>query len=130
MHCVFVWCPILVTICLEFLWTVCASASYFRWVHCYIFVYSHLSDVGCLCGSHEAVELRDDDKAVYMGKGVLKAVANVNDKIAPAIMGMDPTQQGKIDKTMMEVDKTENKVCTKIFVLHMLLNSKCYWCVR
>jgi hypothetical protein len=66
-----------------------------------------------LCGSHEAVELRDDDKAVYMGKGVLKAVANVNDKIAPAIMGMDPTQQAKIDKTMMEVDKTENKVCTK-----------------
>ncbi len=66
-----------------------------------------------MCGSHEAVELRDDDKEVYMGKGVLKAVANVNDKIAPAIMGMDPTQQAKIDKTMMEVDKTENKVCTE-----------------
>jgi enolase len=79
----------------------------------FVCVESHLSDVGCLCGSHEAVELRDDDKAVYMGKGVLKAVANVNDKIAPAIMGMDPTQQAKIDKTMMEVDKTENKVCTK-----------------
>ena len=66
-----------------------------------------------MSGSHEAVELRDDDKEVYMGKGVLKAVANVNDKIAPAIMGMDPTQQAKIDKTMMEVDKTENKVCIK-----------------
>lgn len=70
----------------------------------------------CLC-SHEAVELRDDDKAVYMGKGVLKAVANVNEKIAPAIMGMDPTQQAKIDRTMMEVDKTENKVCIIRFKL-------------
>lgn len=64
---------------------------------------------GASTGIHEAVELRDDDKGVYMGKGVLKAVANVNDLIAPAIMGMDPTQQAKIDKTMMEVDKTENK---------------------
>jgi enolase len=64
---------------------------------------------GASTGIHEAVELRDDDKAVYMGKGVLKAVANVNEKIAPAIMGMDPTQQAKIDRTMMEVDKTENK---------------------
>lgn len=72
-----------------------------------------------LHGSHEAVELRDDDKGVYMGKGVLKAVANVNDKIAPAIMGMDPTQQAKIDRTMMEVDKTENKVCiTRLMLLY------------
>lgn len=64
---------------------------------------------------HEAVELRDGDKAVYMGKGVLKAVANVNDKIAPALIGMDPTQQGKIDKVMLELDKTDNKVCNQHF---------------
>ncbi len=50
-----------------------------------------------------------------MGKGVLKAVANVNDKIAPALIGMDPTQQGKIDKVMLELDKTDNKVCNQHF---------------
>jgi hypothetical protein len=64
---------------------------------------------------HEAVELRDGDKAFYMGKGVLKAVANVNDKIAPALIGMDPTQQAKIDKVMLELDKTDNKVCNQHF---------------
>jgi hypothetical protein len=64
---------------------------------------------------HEAVELRDGDKAVYMGKGVLKAVANVNEKIAPALIGMDPTQQAKIDKVMLELDKTDNKVCNQHF---------------
>lgn len=64
----------------------------------------------CVGDSHEAVELRDDDKKVYMGKGVLKAVSNINDKIAPALLGMDPTQQAKIDKVMMELDKTDNKV--------------------
>lgn len=45
-----------------------------------------------------------------MGKGVLKAVGNVNSKIAPALLGMDPTQQAKIDKVMLELDKTDNKV--------------------
>ncbi|XP_024392740.1 uncharacterized protein [Physcomitrium patens] len=64
---------------------------------------------GASTGVHEAVELRDGDKNVYMGKGVLKAVANVNDKIQPAILGMDPREQAKIDRTMMELDKTENK---------------------
>jgi len=64
---------------------------------------------GASTGIHEAVELRDDDKKVYMGKGVLKAVSNINDKIAPALLGMDPTQQAKIDKVMMEIDKTDNK---------------------
>lgn len=66
--------------------------------------------------SHEAVELRDDDKKVYMGKGVLKAVSNINDKIAPALLGMDPTQQAKIDKVMMEIDKTDNKVHIYLWV--------------
>ncbi|KAH9576278.1 hypothetical protein CY35_01G153800 [Sphagnum magellanicum] len=64
---------------------------------------------GASTGIHEAVELRDGDKAFYMGKGVLKAVGNVNDKIAPALIGMDPTQQAKIDKVMLELDKTDNK---------------------
>ena len=58
-----------------------------------------------------------------MGKGVLKAVANVNEKIAPAIMGMDPTQQAKIDRTMMEVDKTENKVNDMRFIFSIELSS-------
>ncbi len=58
------------------------------------------------------MELRDNDKAVYLGKGVLKAVANVNEKIAPALLGLDPTQQANIDNIMKELDRTENKVCT------------------
>lgn len=82
--------------------------------------------------SHEAVELRDDDKKVYMGKGVLKAVSNINDKIAPALLGMDPTQQAKIDKVMMEIDKTENKVhilSPRVLEVTMLCNVLylCLW---
>jgi hypothetical protein len=64
---------------------------------------------GASTGIHEAVELRDNDKAVYLGKGVLKAVANVNEKIAPALLGLDPTQQANIDNIMKELDRTENK---------------------
>ncbi|SMO71573.1 phosphopyruvate hydratase [Solitalea koreensis] len=64
---------------------------------------------GASTGTHEAVELRDDDKKVYMGKGVLKAVANVNDKLAEALRGVDVFEQNVIDKIMIEVDGTENK---------------------
>ncbi|TSA87712.1 phosphopyruvate hydratase [Deinococcus detaillensis] len=63
---------------------------------------------GASTGSHEAIELRDGGKR-YMGKGVLKAVANVNDKIAPALEGMDASQQGMIDAAMLELDGTSNK---------------------
>lgn len=64
---------------------------------------------GASTGVHEAVELRDDDKKVYMGKGVLKAVANVNDIIAPALKGFDVFEQNAIDKLMIALDGTENK---------------------
>ncbi len=64
---------------------------------------------GASTGSHEAVELRDDDKARYMGKGVLKAVANVNDIIAEELIGFDVTEQSLIDKVMLELDGTANK---------------------
>ncbi len=64
---------------------------------------------GASTGSHEAVELRDGDKAVYMGKGVLKAVANVNTKIAAEIVGIDVFEQNAIDKLMIELDGTPNK---------------------
>ncbi len=64
---------------------------------------------GASTGEYEAVELRDGDKARYLGKGVLKAVANVNDVIAPEIIGMEVTEQVAIDKTMCELDGTENK---------------------
>ncbi|MEO6521576.1 MAG: phosphopyruvate hydratase [Mucilaginibacter sp.] len=64
---------------------------------------------GASTGIHEAVELRDDDKKVYMGKGVLKAVANVNDIIAPALKGFDVFEQNAIDKLMIELDGTANK---------------------
>lgn len=64
---------------------------------------------GASTGEHEAHELRDDDKSRYLGKGVLKAVASVNDKIAPALIGHDATQQAAIDALMIELDGTKNK---------------------
>ncbi|MGZ5189832.1 MAG: phosphopyruvate hydratase [Flavisolibacter sp.] len=64
---------------------------------------------GASTGIHEAVELRDDDKKVYLGKGVLKAVENVNDIIAPELEGYDVADQTGIDELMIQLDKTENK---------------------
>ncbi len=64
---------------------------------------------GASTGEYEAVELRDGDKDRYLGKGVLKAVANVNEEIAPAIVGFDVFDQIGIDKAMIELDGTENK---------------------
>ena len=65
---------------------------------------------GASTGEFEAVELRDGDKARYGGKGVLKAIANLNDVIAPALIGVyDVTDQAAIDKKMIELDGTENK---------------------
>ena len=64
---------------------------------------------GASTGKHEAVELRDGDKDVYLGKGVLKAVANVNETIAEELYGMDVTGQRAIDAMMLEIDGTENK---------------------
>lgn len=64
---------------------------------------------GASTGIHEAVELRDGDKSVYLGKGVLKAVENVNGPINDELVGMDVTEQKIIDKTLLELDGTENK---------------------
>jgi enolase len=64
---------------------------------------------GASTGIHEAAELRDNDKKKYAGKGVLKAVQNVNDKIAAAIVGYDVTQQAAIDGEMLALDGTPNK---------------------
>jgi enolase len=64
---------------------------------------------GASTGKHEAVELRDGDKNVYMGKGVLNAVANVNDIIADELIGMEVSDQPGIDARMIELDGTENK---------------------
>ncbi len=64
---------------------------------------------GASTGENEAVELRDGDKNRYGGKGVLKACANVNEKIAPKLTGMRPSQQGEIDRLMIELDGTPNK---------------------
>ncbi|MFI5195688.1 MAG: phosphopyruvate hydratase [Chitinophagales bacterium] len=64
---------------------------------------------GASTGKHEAVELRDGDKKKYMGKGVLKAVSNVNDIIAEDLYGWDITDQRGIDKTMIDIDGTPNK---------------------
>lgn len=64
---------------------------------------------GASTGSFEAVELRDSDKSRYMGKGVLKAVENVNTIVAPALAGMNVYDQAKIDKMLIELDGTENK---------------------
>ena len=64
---------------------------------------------GASTGEHEAWELRDGDKARFSGKGVAKAVANVNDKIAPALKGWDARDQRKIDHKLIELDGTSNK---------------------
>jgi enolase len=64
---------------------------------------------GASTGEHEAWELRDGDKKRYGGKGVTKAVANVNGKIASAIKGMDACDQAKIDNTLIELDGSKNK---------------------
>ncbi|MCE2732748.1 MAG: phosphopyruvate hydratase [Cyclobacteriaceae bacterium] len=64
---------------------------------------------GASTGTHEAVELRDGDKSRYVGKGVLKAVENVNTKIAEAVVGFSVFEQNLIDKIMIELDGTPNK---------------------
>ena len=64
---------------------------------------------GASTGSFEAVELRDGDKSRYLGKGVTKAVANVNEVIAPELEGMNVFDQVEIDKKLIEIDGTENK---------------------
>jgi enolase len=64
---------------------------------------------GASTGTHEAVELRDNDEKVYLGKGVLTAVKNVNEKLAPELQGMDVFNQNSIDGLMNAIDGTENK---------------------
>jgi enolase len=64
---------------------------------------------GASTGQHEAVELRDGDKRRYSGKGVLNAAANVNDRIAPELIGHDPSRQANIDAMLIALDGTPNK---------------------
>ncbi len=64
---------------------------------------------GASTGTHEAVELRDDDKSKFGGKGVLKAVANINTEIAQALIGKDASDQKAIDQAMIDLDGTPNK---------------------
>ena len=65
---------------------------------------------GASTGSREAIELRDGNNKIYMGKGVGKAIKNIHDKIAPAIIGFDVTDQILIDQMMIELDGTKNKI--------------------
>ena len=64
---------------------------------------------GASTGTREALELRDKDAGRYGGKGVMKAVQNVNDAIAPKLLGIEATEQVLIDRTMLELDGTANK---------------------
>ncbi|HLB25397.1 MAG TPA: phosphopyruvate hydratase, partial [Nitrospirota bacterium] len=64
---------------------------------------------GASTGKREALELRDGDKKRFMGKGVMKAVANVNEEIGPQILGLESTEQAFIDRMMIDVDGTDNK---------------------
>jgi enolase len=87
---------------------------------------------GASTGSHEAVELRDGDPSKYQGKGVLKAVGNIQKIIAPAIVGMSALKQEAIDQTMIELDGTPNKgklganaiLGVSLAVAHAAANSK------
>jgi enolase len=64
---------------------------------------------GASTGEHEAVELRDGDKKRYLGKGTQKAVSNIRDEIAPAVTGLDASEQSAVDRKMIELDGTANK---------------------
>lgn len=64
---------------------------------------------GASTGAHEAWEMRDGDKAVYMGKGVSKAVENINGPLADALLGMPGTDQGAVDRAMLDLDGSDNK---------------------
>ena len=64
---------------------------------------------GASTGSREAIELRDGDKARYLGKGVLKAVGHINTEISEAVLGLDASEQAFLDKTLIDLDGTENK---------------------
>ena len=68
-----------------------------------------ISPSGASTGAFEAYELRDNDKNNFLGKGVKKAVENINEKIRSNLKGMDPMDQSKIDKVLLELDGTENK---------------------
>jgi enolase len=72
-------------------------------------VFRAMTPSGASAGQHEALELRDGDKSRYFGKGTLKAVKNVNNKIAPKIVGLDCIHQETIDNIMLKLDGTENK---------------------
>lgn len=72
-------------------------------------VYRGMTPSGASAGQHEALELRDGDLKRYLGKGTLKAVKNVNEKIGPKLIGMDCQHQETIDKIMLKLDGTENK---------------------
>jgi len=65
---------------------------------------------GASTGSREAIELRDGDKGRYLGKGVLKAIENVNTEIAEAVMGLEANEQAFLDRTLIDLDGTENKM--------------------
>ena len=64
---------------------------------------------GASTGAHEAVELRDGDKARYLGKGVLRAVEHINTEISEAVLGLDASEQAFLDKTLIDLDGTDNK---------------------
>ena len=72
-------------------------------------VFRAMTPSGASAGQHEALELRDNDDSRYFGKGTLKAVENVNEKIAPKIIGLDCCHQSTIDNIMLKLDGTENK---------------------
>ena len=64
---------------------------------------------GASTGEHEAIELRDGDKKRYLGKGVQKAVNNIEVKIMPELLGLDATDQLRVDQTLLDLDGTPNK---------------------
>ena len=64
---------------------------------------------GASTGSREAIELRDGNQARYLGKGVMQAVEHINTEISEAIIGLDASEQGFLDKTLIDLDGTENK---------------------
>ena len=84
---------------------------------------------GASTGKHEAVELRDGDKSLYLGRGVMKAVGNINNTIADKLRGVPATEQALIDKILIDLDGTPNKAnlgaITNIEVEYYVFLLKC-----
>ena len=83
---------------------------------------SAISPSGASTGAFEAYELRDNNETSFLGKSVNNAVENINKKIKPALLGLDPNDQSQIDKILLNLDGSKNKK-----ILELMQHLQCHW---